>query len=1058
MKKLLCNKKIWIVAVSVIVAGAISIGAIKLFWNSKHTPDESISFYGFSERVNEKEYLPEAQAKKVIDEKNGYCFHIDVKKYYHAGQFFDTTDAPLYKDGESLVLDGEILESVFGVLSEGDKISIENAAELIKKEYVIFDDKMVIFADDAKYIDLNNSYYSLQMMSMLLKGVSAEDLKNAFVDLPFEMTNDKNFVVKYNAPELDLGLQTTLYGLQLKGENVVSKSPRIVAGEGAHKDNHTVVRVFNEYQTKVCQFLAYPNNVLGGVKVKGAQVIVNDTVYDLIVTAACNGKYNESRSVRVFDEYGILYMEIIPDFAGNAPYNIVVGDFSEMDGDELLVASESTDSEGNIRYAVYSLSEPLKISDGILSFGKTGAGLKSDVSVIVKGSSPELIFFFEESNKGYLCNLNDGNKVSAIGFELPIDANGIYASAFSKEGYVITLDENTLAGSSLSFVKLYDKGELFGDTLNVGNYENLFFWDCNYFENVNSNFNFESLYDSDYIKRAEYLHVRTDLRSQINDVITSGNVSDAEYSKWSTMFTEAPLYDLRYNVWAPCYSNKWSGTSFMSSLIGLKDEQGNFIYSAVRKDGEMEDVYGDGSLLTTTYAGGIYTLDKLRVYPLRNYLGELFVCFENDPEKLVALDLVNDNEFNVSGSVGDYNQKMIEGFRSYLINRFGSLENINKKFGTSFESESDIDAPRDGAFGDRGKWDLYKGAYFQQWCFYLRQVLNERIAESYREALLAGFPPEVISGSSNPDVDAKLSDNYRISPVDTLMTMGCSYGASKYGVWFSEQDNFLMLAKSAGFNNTSMSQYSSATTSVNKATKQLEYMHRNGVKFVNITGYDNGKVETDLKALAGIIKNNHTRNGNVGGTKGSVPVINGENSYNIIQLGSEANDGTVLKSVADDGTWEGSVYLTPFHSHVEVEYFGIRTNPRTGESQSVLTEINAGDMLDINFDGYYRGKGTAKLHIEVYEDEILNEALSQTFVIDKDTKNLRYVLSNQLPLGKINVRARFECDEYNDVIINKFYGTVQRESVARTYFDDFTAVSHKGGVNFDVLPGKSETK
>ena len=101
-----------------------------------------------------------------------------MKKYYHAGQFFETSDAPLYKDGKSLVLDGEILKSVFGVSAESDKISIENAAELIKKEYVIFDDKMVIFADDAKYIDLNNSYYSLQMMSMLLKGVSAEDLKN----------------------------------------------------------------------------------------------------------------------------------------------------------------------------------------------------------------------------------------------------------------------------------------------------------------------------------------------------------------------------------------------------------------------------------------------------------------------------------------------------------------------------------------------------------------------------------------------------------------------------------------------------------------------------------------------------------------------------------------------------------------------------------------------------------------------------------------------------------------------------------------------------------------
>jgi hypothetical protein len=545
------------------------------------------------------------------------------------------------------------------------------------------------------------------------------------------------------------------------------------------------------------------------------------------------------------------------------------------------------------------------------------------------------------------------------------------------------------------------------------------------------------------------------MRSQIHNLISSGNFNDSEYSKWAAVFTEAPLYELRYNVWAPCFSNKWNSNSFMSGLISLKDENGNYIYSAVQKNGEIADVSGDGSFFLTTYADGVPALDKLRIYPLRDYLNNLAVCFENDPEKLVALDVVNDNELFINGSVGDYNVKMIEGFRSYLLSRYGSLENINKKFGTEFKTEAEIDAPRDGAMGERGNWDLYKGSYFEQWCFYLRQVLNEKIVESYREALLAGFPPEVITGHSDPDVDVQGINSWKISPVDTLMTMGCSYGASKYGVWFADQDNFLLLAKNAGFNNITLSNYSSSTSSFNKASKQLEYIHRNGVKFVNITGYDNGKVETDLKTLAGIIKTDYARSGNAGGTKGSVSVIDGEKRYNIIQLGSDQNDGTVLKSVNEDGSWEGSVYLTPFHSHVEVEYFGIRTNPRTGESQSVLTEINTGDMLDINFNGYYRGNGVAKLHIEVYEDEMLNESLSRTFIIDKDTKNIRYVLSNQLPLGKINIRARFECDEYNDVIINKFYGTVQRESVARTYFNDYTAVAHKGGVNFDILTEKN---
>ena len=85
------------------------------------------------------------------------------------------------------------------------------------------------------------------------------------------------------------------------------------------------------------------------------------------------------------------------------------------------------------------------------------------------------------------------------------------------------------------------------------------------------------------------------------------------------------------------------------------------------------------------------------------------------PERLVGISPVHEHEINVAGSIGDYNINMVKGFASYLLEQYGSVENINRLFGTPFANADEIDPPRDGAFGERGDWDKYSGKYFQQW-------------------------------------------------------------------------------------------------------------------------------------------------------------------------------------------------------------------------------------------------------------------------------------------------------------------------------------------------------
>ena len=115
-----------------------------------------------------------------------------------------------------------------------------------------------------------------------------------------------------------------------------------------------------------------------------------------------------------------------------------------------------------------------------------------------------------------------------------------------------------------------------------------------------------------------------------------------------------------------------------------------------------------------------------------------------NPEHLVGVSPVHEHEINVPGSVGDYNQHMIQGFRLYLLQQFGSLEQINQKLGTTFASVDEIDPPRDSG---RGEWDLYQGDYFTQWALYKRYIVSKR---SLPRSAYRRIPARVYFRTSDP--------------------------------------------------------------------------------------------------------------------------------------------------------------------------------------------------------------------------------------------------------------------------------------------------------------------
>ncbi len=338
----------------------------------------------------------------------------------------------------------------------------------------------------------------------------------------------------------------------------------------------------------------------------------------------------------------------------------------------------------------------------------------------------------------------------------------------------------------------------------------------------------------------------------------------------------------------PCFTHRWNkipGTrnlqNYVNSYTGAHD------YISIGKNGEASEYLElDSSFYIGTYADGILDLAKLRLYPLRSFLRTMAVEFRGEngnPEHLVGVSPVHEHEINVPGSVGDYNQHMVQGFRLYLLQQFGSLEQINQKLGTMFASVDEIDPPRDSG---RGEWDLYQGDYFTQWALYNRYIVSKRIIEAYREALIAGYPPESISAHQIPEGDAVSGFWDRQIPVfPPLMssTCGTAYGGTRYGYIVNSGDNWINVANRAGQWNISIGEYCALQG------QRIRRVHTVGVyvetrrRMLHHITFSDEQSLAEKGAIEQLAEKNMPRPGYTGGTTSSMGVSRDGVTYNIIR-------------------------------------------------------------------------------------------------------------------------------------------------------------------------------
>ncbi len=909
-------------------------------------------------------------------------------------------------------------------------INVKDAAKLTGLTVFYTDTGIVTFSCGQAFDPLRGYYIALEGEKLFLPEDKLEQYTdNMFVDIPNIIKLTENNVAAYTFPELDTNANVAVYASQGVGSRV-ALGPAIVAGQGPSADNYTVVRVFDVYQTLHTQWNAYPASVKGGVQVACA---VTDASFN-ILTAPFEG---DTATLRVYDANGAFLFTVTPTV--KAPYSIAAGAFAGKD-DCFAVISRS--EPGVIEFfsakdgkKISDADSPLKSGPVSLSPDRTG----EEYEGLIVYSSKEAYEY--KNGKNTKIQLSDGNY------------NGVYASAFG--GYAATFNatDGDLAFSEVAEIK---DGKT--SVINVGARENSFF-------------STKAVKNTEYIKKGVFWHTRLEYGTAAM-MRLSGSRTQTVRTNDISLFTmgvggdERARYKSQYNMWEPCATHRWGKTASMGYLINYVDpDTGTYAYATLTKKGERNDYLELGaSFYNGSYAPFIPALDRLNYWTRRTYLQELATLYRDAPEYTVAVSPVHEHEIDSgANSVGDYNVKMVAGFSDWLKQTYGTVENVNRKYGTSFASFDELDAPRNT---NRGAWDKYSkrkttNEYFTAWSLYNRYIISQRVIEAYREALLAGFPPELIKAHQIPEGDAVAGllgeADTRLSPVDIVLACGTGYGGTRYGVWYKSSDSFFALAVNSGHHNITLGEYAAMSLDKEETYKQLKYMYDNGIVFTHVmswAGNANGGETMDKNeqyAIDKLQENEYPRSASSGGTGDVRAYVNGNTKYNIIEIGSKPESAGLLKSVKADGSFEGTVYLQPFHAAVEV--CDIAENITARGSGKFAYEIKRGDLNSLNYNDEVEIRITAKptvqrgvITVKVYQGEYETPCVQYSFRVTGDAAEYRYVLKDQTYLENCRIEIEYERVEIKDGTVTLMY-----EAAARKYYGETSPRAHTGGVSFDLL-------
>jgi hypothetical protein len=896
---------------------------------------------------------------------------------------------------------------------------------------------------------------TMPVCGIKVAGVKPKDAARETVRLS---DKESTSIVASLYPPLDLDILTKDMRQDPSAAALVPLGPALVCGEGEHADNHTVVRILSPYQVAEVQFLAYPYEITGGVGV--ATVKLADARPGF---AAWPLASDQTAEIRVFNRAGGLEASFAVAKAVPPPFAVCAGKFVPgLVGEQLAVTSRRPKGAA-VPIMLFSVDG--KLLKEIPPPGK-GAG---DRALVTKKAGPTDTLLVEYPVSREYLAINAAGTVAPVPFSGPAGTR-LFASAYE--------DRAWNAGGPEKIVSTLYRVDATGrpQPLNAGRMENIF-WFCKQPAHGGEAAGWEVLSDGRHVKNGLYNFLGEAMGR--SPLVGKGDIEQKSYPEWVSGInwqetTNAPPKNVNKHqrqigqydagppaVWALIFTHRWNLRA-MNTLISQTDPAtGLPRYLALDRANQPHESGYFGKPLFK-YGSQNFEQESLTAFyhnVQRDFYQRLAPRYRANPEQMIAVEPSHENEI-VSGprSVGDYNPRSIADFYQYLLALYGDLSSINRVFGTPF-TESFFDAPR-ALF--RGKWDAYSSGnpFFAAWVEYGRTVVYRHIALAQRETLLAGFPPEMIKSHQIPDTFAVNNigtgeGEPRITPIDWFFTAGTGYGFSRYGTDYKKPRNIYLAAHNSGFDGMLIGEYASLTPSLPDAYGQLLYLRTNGVSALHVMWwptYMKGGAEANVSQDAALRRlaqeSDLPKPGYAGGIGEVRPYKGKAGAFDIAELGVQTENTGLIKSLRADGSFEGTVYVTPFHAHIAVtalKSVPAFTVPVAGTKVCDLPPLRAGSVIELTgvTSGAVVGMEVGLTHQDLPLKGslvVLTNLPSHHFV--------RVVYKVPLVLDKIALRLASRNGACSFAEMRVYYHQDQAVSLTRNIPD---GTRHKGGVTFDVL-------
>ncbi len=805
----------------------------------------------------------------------------------------------------------------------------------------------------------------------------------------------------------------------------VSFGPIIVAGQGAHPDNHTLVRILDRYQVIHNQFLAYPPEVRGGV-----DVAVGELEGSGWQIATVPLRPETTHEIRLFNELGGL-----------------IRTFNHNSTDALALKLETGRFLNQSNYACIAL--PAANPTRIIFYDSLGNQLRetplSDWTETtlalarVDGPARDRLLVYNITQQ-QVALLNPDGTAQFYPFPDTAAITQLSPDAFNPNAILASLPDDTF--SRIDRYTLSATDLVYSDQLNIGERENTF-WFLQGCCPLNNG-------DGNYVKQGLYRHLRVD---------------HADYLDQVSAYDTDPAA-----LWEPTYSHREfpdigvSPGNFKDIAGDITGQTGrpvvNYLdtglprYYMLGRYNHTETITDvDSQFLSKTYALNDPNLDTNLNHNLTINLSELAARHRANPEHFVGVE--PNHEFKIPNGLadnnyGDYNPLMIIGFHTWLIGLYGDMTAINARFDTPFTTR--FDAPRNL---NRGPWDSYDvdNPFFMAWLAYNRYVINRRIADTCATALALGFAPETITTHQIPDnftfrnhdIDPvnPLPDQYRITPVDFAAASETNFGITRYGNVFNRVTNIFQAAYTSGYHQWGLGEYSLFDGSATDHYQQLQYLLDHGLFFAHMMAFD---TEDQISAMQMLRAENAPRRGSAGGVGQLRPCALGDQTCNIARIGADSSFVGLLKSLDANGDWDGVVYCVPFRSQIDIQTIDspaalTLTDPVTFEAG----RLEAGSQYELSFTA--SAAAATLLTIAVEHDGVMPADMQAPFTVNAQPRHYRFILRGQLALDHIKLHLTADSPtELSDLLLTR-----QQSLTFSLAEERLSGQPHPGGFEYDIV-------